>query len=84
MSGRPVEVARHLRDRKPQRALMQFFKPENWFEARSRSTTVTPPRSPRSCPDASPRSGTLRGRWRKPTPDGYWLSLEGFSLEFRL
>jgi hypothetical protein len=34
MTGRPVEVARHLRDRKLQRALMQFFKPENWFEVR--------------------------------------------------
>jgi len=29
-----VQVARHLRDRKLQRALMQFFKPENWFEVR--------------------------------------------------
>jgi radical SAM superfamily enzyme YgiQ (UPF0313 family) len=34
MSGRPVQVARHLRDRKLQRALMQFFKPDNWFEVR--------------------------------------------------
>ena len=34
MSGKPVEVARHLRDRMLQRALMQFFKPENWFEVR--------------------------------------------------
>jgi Domain of unknown function (DUF3362) len=34
MSGKPVEVARHLRDRKLQRALMQFFKPENWLEVR--------------------------------------------------
>jgi radical SAM superfamily enzyme YgiQ (UPF0313 family) len=29
-----VFVARHLRDRKLQRALMQFFKPENWFSVR--------------------------------------------------
>jgi uncharacterized radical SAM protein YgiQ len=29
-----VHVARHLRDRKLQRALMQFFKPENYFEVR--------------------------------------------------
>jgi len=28
----PTPVARKLRDRKQQRALMQFFKPENWFE----------------------------------------------------
>jgi hypothetical protein len=34
MTGRPVEVARHLRDRKLQRALMQFFKPENYFAVR--------------------------------------------------
>jgi hypothetical protein len=29
-----VYVARHLRDRKLQRALMQFFKPENYFLVR--------------------------------------------------
>ncbi len=29
-----VYVARQLRDRKLQRALMQFFKPENWFTVR--------------------------------------------------
>ncbi len=34
MSGKPVAVARNLKDRKLQRALMQFFKPENWFEVR--------------------------------------------------
>ena len=31
---REVSVAKHLRDRKLQRALLQFFKPENWFEVR--------------------------------------------------
>jgi uncharacterized radical SAM protein YgiQ len=31
---KPVYVARNLRDRKLQRALMQFFKPENYFEVR--------------------------------------------------
>ena len=30
----PVAIAKHLRDRKLQRALMQFFKPENYFEVR--------------------------------------------------
>jgi uncharacterized radical SAM protein YgiQ len=30
----PVTVARDLRDRKLQRALMQFFKPANWFAVR--------------------------------------------------
>jgi hypothetical protein len=29
-----VHIARHLRDRKLQRALLQFFKPENYFEVR--------------------------------------------------
>ena len=29
-----VHIARHLRDRKLQRALLQFFKPENWFTVR--------------------------------------------------
>jgi radical SAM superfamily enzyme YgiQ (UPF0313 family) len=31
---KPVHIARNLRDRKLQRALMQFFKPENYFEVR--------------------------------------------------
>ncbi len=31
---KPVHVSRQLRDRKLQRALMQFFKPENYFEVR--------------------------------------------------
>ena len=33
-AGQEVRVARHLRDRKVQRALLQFFKPENYFEVR--------------------------------------------------
>ncbi|HJN11153.1 MAG TPA: YgiQ family radical SAM protein [Pirellulaceae bacterium] len=33
-SKKPVHIARHLRDRKLQRALMQYFKPENYFEVR--------------------------------------------------
>lgn len=31
---KPVYIARQLRDRKLQRALLQFFKPENYFEVR--------------------------------------------------
>jgi uncharacterized radical SAM protein YgiQ len=31
-SKKPVYIAKTLKDRKLQRALMQFFKPENWFE----------------------------------------------------
>ncbi len=34
MTMKPVHIARHLRDRKLQRALLQFFKPENYFEVR--------------------------------------------------
>jgi Domain of unknown function (DUF3362) len=33
-SKQEVYVARNLRDRKLQRALLQFFKPENYFEVR--------------------------------------------------
>jgi len=33
-TGEEVFVAKHLRDRKLQRALLQFFKPENYFEVR--------------------------------------------------
>ncbi len=35
MTGKEVHVARNLRDRKLQRALMQFFKPENYFLVRA-------------------------------------------------
>jgi radical SAM superfamily enzyme YgiQ (UPF0313 family) len=33
-TGEPVYVAQHLRDRKLQRALLQYFRPENYFEVR--------------------------------------------------
>jgi hypothetical protein len=33
-SKQEVYIARNLRDRKLQRALLQFFKPENYFEVR--------------------------------------------------
>src|SRR5882757_5494530 len=33
-TGEEVFVARQLRDRKLQRALLQYFKPENYFEVR--------------------------------------------------
>ncbi len=35
MTGKPVYAARKLRDRKMQRALMQFFLPENWHSVRA-------------------------------------------------
>ena len=31
---KPVDTVKKLRDRQVQRALMQFFKPENWFTVR--------------------------------------------------
>ena len=34
MTLQPVETVKKLRDREVQRALMQYFKPENWFEVR--------------------------------------------------
>ena len=34
MTKKPVYVAKQLRDRRLQRALLQFFKPENYFEVR--------------------------------------------------
>lgn len=37
---KPVYVAQHLRDRKLQRALLQFFKPENYFEVRKALETA--------------------------------------------
>src|SRR5215468_6367163 len=33
-TGKEVYVAKGLKNRKMQRALMQFFKPENWFTVR--------------------------------------------------
>jgi hypothetical protein len=33
-TGQEVFIAKHLRDRKVQRALLQSFKPENYFEVR--------------------------------------------------
>jgi hypothetical protein len=33
-TGQEVYIARGLRDERMQRALMQFFKPENWFTVR--------------------------------------------------
>ena len=34
MTKEPVTVTKGLKDRRMQRALLQFFKPENWFEVR--------------------------------------------------
>lgn len=37
---KPVHVDKHLRNRKLQRALLQFFKPENYFEVRTALETA--------------------------------------------
>jgi uncharacterized radical SAM protein YgiQ len=34
MTKEPVKVTKGLKDRRMQRSLLQFFKPENWFEVR--------------------------------------------------
>ncbi len=34
ISMQPVDTVRKLKDREVQRALMQYFKPENWFTVR--------------------------------------------------
>ena len=34
VTGLPMPVAKGMRDRRLQRALLQFFKPENYFEVR--------------------------------------------------
>ncbi|MGC4007323.1 MAG: DUF3362 domain-containing protein [Pirellulales bacterium] len=34
MTMKPVETAKNLKDRRMQRALLQFFKPDNYFEVR--------------------------------------------------
>jgi uncharacterized radical SAM protein YgiQ len=34
MTRQPVKIVKGLRNRRMQRALLQFFKPENWFEVR--------------------------------------------------
>ena len=44
---KPVYIAKHLRNRKLQRALLQFFKPDNYFEVRGRSGAGRPARSDR-------------------------------------
>jgi uncharacterized radical SAM protein YgiQ len=40
MTKEPIPIAKGLRERKLQRALMQFFKPENWFYVREALETA--------------------------------------------
>ena len=41
-TGHEIQIARQLKDRKAQRALLQFFKPENYFEVRHVDFSVSP------------------------------------------
>ena len=41
---KPVQTAKNLNDRKLQRALMQFFKPENYFAVREGLIPANPPK----------------------------------------
>ena len=56
-TGEEVYVAKHLRDRKLQRALLQFFKPENYFKVREAllgGRPVRPDRLGLRLPDPGP------------------------------
>jgi hypothetical protein len=70
---KPVPVARKVKARQVQRALLQYFKPENWFEVRNalvgagrldligdRPECLIPARPPRGARDASSQSSTRR------------------------
>ena len=75
MTMKPVFIAKHLRDRKLQRALMQFFKPENYFRVRKALTEagrqdligegcdcLIPTRPPRAAVEARRHSAQLEAK----------------------
>ena len=69
-TGEEVYIAEHLRDRKIQRALLQFFKPENYFEVREallKAGQGGPHRRGVRLPDPGPPA---EGGHRGPTPQG--------------
>jgi ligand-binding SRPBCC domain-containing protein len=65
-----VYVARHLKDRKLQRALMQFFKPENHFEVRKALEQAATRTSAASTGPAAaaPAGRHLQWEWRDGMP----------------
>jgi len=80
---KPVFVARHLGDRKLQRALMQFFKPENYFEVRKallragradligrHCDALIPPVAPREAILRRREDAGARGTKFRPAPNG--------------
>lgn len=81
MSRKPVPVARHLRDRRLHRALLQFFKPENYFHVRDAllkagrkdligygRDALIPPKPPAAATAHDSRKGKLWSRGTKRPP----------------
>ncbi len=75
MTKKPVPLAKKLRERKAQRALLQFFKPENYFEVRRAlldagrgdligdgCDALIPSRAPRAALEARRRKAQLEAR----------------------
>ncbi|MFO0805511.1 MAG: YgiQ family radical SAM protein [Gemmataceae bacterium] len=71
----PVESAKNLRDRRMQRALMQFFKPENWFEVRDALLEANRPDLIGGCdgliPAQPPKEAFTSGKKRATDADHY-------------
>jgi uncharacterized radical SAM protein YgiQ len=71
----PVESAKNLRDRRMQRALMQFFKPENWFEVRDALLEANRPDLIGGCdgliPAQPPKEAFESGKKRATDADHY-------------
>ena len=59
----PSPSRKNMRDRRFQRALLQFFKPENYFEVRQ--ALLEPPGAPTSSATAATRSSPRRRRARR-------------------
>src|SRR5262245_64829840 len=74
-SGQQVYVARQLRDLRLQRALLQFFKPENYFELRKALTEAGRPDLIGGCDGlipSQPPKEAIEARRRQPNdPDHY-------------
>ena len=70
---KPVHTAKNLRDRKLQRALMQFFKPENYFEVREALTQANRTDLIGGCDGlipANPPKEAIEARRKKVNPVG--------------
>jgi uncharacterized radical SAM protein YgiQ len=70
---KPVQSAKNVRDRKMQRALMQFFKPENYFEVREALMQANRPDLIGGCDGlipAQPPKEAIEARRRQVNPVG--------------